>query len=213
MAPRRGREAGRQGRNEGRLKAVADEAAQAHQIDDADHERLLLAASGGDPRAREALIETHQDWVASAVLERSGRGLADGDLFQEGIIGLIEAIEGFPGLGGRPQFEPFARDLIARAMDAALGAEERVVRDGKMLVQAADDYVRTELILRRELGRPGTAVELAERLEWSVQRAEQIGEIVADARRRHDEELLQYLEPGDLDSGPSPEEPHERDGE
>jgi len=29
--------------------------------------------------------------------------------------------------------------------------------------------------------------------------AEEIGQMVADARRRHDEEILQYLEPGDVD--------------
>lgn len=191
---------------------MAEESGQARRLDRAQYDRLLKAATGGDRQARESIINAHLDWVASAARERSARGLAQGDLFQEGIIGLIEAIEGFPDSGSR-EFEPFARERVARSMDAALGDEERVVRQGRMLVQAADDYVKAEMTLRNELGRDGTAVELAEKLEWSVQRTQEMGEIVADARQRHDEELLQYLDPGDIDLDQPTEGPHDRDGE
>jgi hypothetical protein len=51
--------------------------------------------------------------------------------------------------------------------------------------------------MRRELGRNATNAELAEKLEWTEQRTEQIGRLVDDARRRHDEELLDYLDPVD----------------
>jgi RNA polymerase sigma factor (sigma-70 family) len=211
MAPRPRREAGRQGSDKRQFPATAEEPGQAHQLDRAEHDRLLQAAFQGDREAREALIKAHLDWVAAAARERSARGLAEGDLFQEGIIGLIEAIEGFRA-SGRLEFEAFARERVAISMDAALGNEERVVRNGRLLVQAADDYVTAEMTLRRELGRDSTIVELAEKLEWSVQRTEEIGQIVADARRRHDEELLQYLEPGDIDLEQLPEEHRERNG-
>src|SRR5205807_203131 len=119
-------------------------------------------------------------------------------LFQEGTIGLLEAIERFPSTG-RQGFEAYARQHVAGRMDAALSNEERAVRDSELMVQAAEDYQRAEVEVRRELGRPPTGAELAHKLEWTVQRTAEIGHIVAEARLRHDEELLQYLEPGDID--------------
>ncbi len=84
-------------------------------------------------------------------------------------------------------------------MDRALGNEEKAVRESRMLLQAAHDYVEAEANARRELGRAATDLELAAKLEWSVQRTQEIGQMVEDARRRHDEEILQYLEPDDID--------------
>lgn len=170
----------------------------AHQPDPAEHEGLLEAAARGDQEARDSLTSAHLDWVTSAARERADRGLSQTDLFQEGTIGLLEAIRAFP-TSGRSDFEAFARERVAEQMDQALGDEQRAVDDSRRLVQAARDYAEAELGSRRELGRPPTNTELAVRLEWSTQRTEEIGQIVADARRRHDEELLQYLELDDID--------------
>jgi RNA polymerase primary sigma factor len=163
-----------------------------------EEERLLEAAGQGDRQACERLTEAHVDWVRAAARERSDRGLSEADLFQEGSIGLIEAIRGFRA-SGASSFEAFARMRVGQAMDTALGEEERVVDDQRRLLVAADDYVRVEVLLRRELGRDPTESELAEKLEWSVQRTAEIGLMVAEAKRRHDEELLQYLEPDDIE--------------
>lgn len=134
----------------------------------------------------------------AAARERSGRGLSQGDLFQEGTIGLMEAIETFQ-TSGVADFESFARDRVGVHMDRALGDEEKAVNDGKMLVQAAEDFERAEIISRRELGRAATDAELAQKLEWTIERTAEIRQMVADARRRHDEELLPYLELADID--------------
>jgi len=198
MAPRPNREPGQHGFDEHRVEDIAAAAGSDHTPDPAEHQRLLDAAGRGDQNARETLTRAHLDWVLTAARERADRGLSEGDLFQEGTIGLMEAIHGFPA-SGRTDFEAFARDLVAQHMDQALGDEEKAVKDREMLLQAAHDYVEAELNARRELGRPATEVELAAKLEWSLQRAEEIGLMVADARRRHDEEILQYLEVEDID--------------
>lgn len=169
-----------------------------HRPDAAEHDRLLMAASFGDQQARDSLTRTHLDWVMAAARERAGRGLSEGDLFQEGTIGLIEAIESFES-SGQADFEPFARARVADHMERALGDEERAVQDGKMLVQAAEEYERVEVATRKELGRAATDVELAQKLEWSVERTAEIRQMVEEARRRHDEELLQYLELEEID--------------
>jgi DNA-directed RNA polymerase sigma subunit (sigma70/sigma32) len=184
--------------DEQRVRDVAAAAERGPRLDPEEEERLLKAAAGGNVGAREALATAHLDWVESAARERADRGLSQGDLFQEGTIGLLVAIVGFRDSGER-DFEAFARREVARHMDRALNEEERVVRAGELLIQAAHDYAAAEISVRRDLGRPATDLELAQKLEWSVKRTVEIGQMVADARRRHDEELLQYLEPGDID--------------
>lgn len=198
MSPLPPPDAGKQGSDERLPWDLAEAAGRAHHPDRAELRRLLKASGLGDPGAREALTQAHLDLVATAAEERATRGLTVADLFQEGSVGLLEAIDRFPS-SDRDDFEAFAREQVARRMDLALGDEERVVQDSRLLVQAAEDYVGTESSVRNELGREASDVELAEKLEWSVKRTKEIGEIVADARRRHDEELLPYLDAAGID--------------
>jgi RNA polymerase sigma factor (sigma-70 family) len=199
MAPRDAREPGFRRSDAADVRALADEARHGSHPDPAEHGRLLEAASSGDHLARESLLNAHLDWVVSAAEERRGRGLSQGDLFQEGALGLMEAIRGFVPSGGI-EFEAACQREIAQRMERALADEEATVRDAERLVQAAEDYERTEVVLRRELGREATNAELAEKLEWTVERTNQVGRLVDDARRRHDEELLEYLDPTGSDA-------------
>ena len=178
------------------VTGLAGEARRGNRPDPAEHDRLLEAASRGDNRAREALLSAHLDWVESAAAERRDRGLSEGDLFQEGALGLMEAIRSLPSAGSA-EFEFVCKREIAVYMDRALADEAAAVRDAEMLVRAAEDYERTEVGLRGELGREATVAELAEKLEWTTERTEEVGRMVHDARRRHDEELLEYLDPAD----------------
>ncbi len=73
------------------------------------------------------------------------------------------------------------------------------MRDAQLLVTAAEDYTRTEVILRRILQREPTEKELAEKLEWTLDRLRYVARVVDEARRRHDEELLAYVDPEVLD--------------
>jgi RNA polymerase sigma factor (sigma-70 family) len=198
MASRRDEEPSEQGFDEQSVQDLADAVGRDHRPGPAEHERLLDAAGRGDAEARESLTRAHLDWVLSAARERVDRGLSQGDLFQEGTIGLMEAIRRFPA-SGRHDFEAFARQQVADHMERALGDEENAVRDRELLLQAAHDYVEAQVAIHRELGRPASNLELATKLEWTMQRTEQIGLMVADARRRHDEDVLQYLEPDDID--------------
>jgi DNA-directed RNA polymerase specialized sigma subunit len=161
-------------------------------------EQLLKAAGRGDRRAREAVAKANLGWVAGAAAARADRGLAEADLFQEGAIALLEAIESFAS-SGEADFEAFARRRVAARMEVALDEERRAMKDSEMLVRAAEDYAAAEVMIERELGRRATELELAARLEWSVERTVTVGEMVAEARRRYDEDLLQYLDPEDLD--------------
>ena len=61
------------------------------------------------------------------------------------------------------------------------------------------DHERTEILLHRMHKRPATEAELAEKLEWTVERTRYVAKVVADARLRHDEELLAFMDPDAAD--------------
>jgi DNA-directed RNA polymerase sigma subunit (sigma70/sigma32) len=131
---------------------------------------------------------------------RADRGLPVGDLVQEGSLGLVEAVRTFGDEAG-DDFGAFAERKAGEQMDAALAAEAAAVRDAELLVAAASDYERTEILLHKLLRRPATEAEIAEKLEWTVDRTRYVAAVVADARRRHDEELLAFIDPDAAEFG------------
>ena len=147
--------------------------------------------------ASERLLETHLEMVLDLARSKSGRGLSIGDLFQEGSVGLLAAIRAFPAAEEK-DFDDFVAGQVALTMEDAILAEEEEVRRENLLIQAAADYDRVELALARELHRAPTAAEIGQKLEWSSERTEMVREIVVEARRRHDEELLLYIEPDEV---------------
>ncbi|MFI5281922.1 MAG: sigma factor [Candidatus Dormibacterales bacterium] len=187
-----------------RRQARATPPLKAGELDD-----LLRRSALGDKASRERIVAAHLALVIRLAETRQDRGLPLPDLIQEGSLGLVEALRTFSG-GGAAGFEEFAEQKIASQIDAAIGAERAAVRDSQLLVTAATDYERTELLLSRELGRVPTRGEIAEKLEWTVARAGYVAEVVAEARRRHDEELLAFIDPDAIDL--DPDESAELDG-
>ena len=160
--------------------------------------KLLDRAALGDRASQDRLVAAHLDVVVRLAATRGEQGLSVPDLVQEGSIGLLQAVRSFAH-SGEIDFATFAEARIAAQMDAAIAAESAAVREGELLVAAATDYERAELILRRLLQREPTAAELAEKLEWTVDRTVYVAQVVADARRRHDEELLAFIDPEAID--------------
>ena len=155
---------------------------------------LLERAASGDRPSEDRLVAGHLAMVIRIAGTRGDQGLSVADLVQEGSIGLVEAVRAFAG-SGETDFAGFAEAKVGAQMDAAIAAEATAVRDAQLLVNAATDYERTETLMREELGRPPTDPELAEKLEWSVDRTRYVAQVVAEARRRHDEELLAFIDP------------------
>ena len=172
--------------------------AQAAALRDEEEARLLEASAGGDRASQDRLVAAHMGTVVRLAESRRDQGLSVADLVQEGSLGLVEAVRTFATSGER-DFRKFADLKVGQQMDAAIAAEAAAVREGELLVAAAGDYERTELLLRRELGRAATEKEIAEKLEWTVERTRYVAEVVAGARRRHDEELLEFIDPDAID--------------
>lgn len=172
--------------------------------DAAERRDLLARVAQGDRAARELLLEQHLDLVLAVARERTKgdeQALSGADLFQEGTIGLLSAIDAY-ATSGVGDFESFARSRIASEMAAAEAAEDDARQQNQDAVAAAEAYQRAEFLFRREHGRQATIEELARLLEWSEERTEEVASMVDTARRQHDEDLLPYLDAEDV----SPEE-------
>src|SRR6266702_6388363 len=180
------------------LRELIREARSQQPLKPGEEDQLLRRAAAGDQASQERLVAVYLPMVVRLAAARSDEGLSLPDLVQEGSIGFIEAMRTFAA-GGETEFAPFAEARIAAQLADAIETEASAVRDEKLLIAAAEDYDRTELVLARELHRAPTEAELAEKLEWTVERTRYVAQVVADARKRHDEELLAFIDPEALD--------------
>jgi DNA-directed RNA polymerase sigma subunit (sigma70/sigma32) len=179
---------------DGSLGALMRDARTVGRLVPAEEATLLLRAALGDESSQERLVAANLEKVVRLAATREGQGLSVPDLVQEGSIGLLQAIRTFAD-SGESDFSSFAEARIGAQMEAAISEEIAAVREGELLVTAATDYERAELVMRRTLLREPSVVELAEKLEWTVDRTRYIAQVVADARRRYDEEILAFIDP------------------
>jgi RNA polymerase primary sigma factor len=163
-----------------------------------DLERLLERAALGDKVSHERLVAANLGLVIQLAADHEAQGLSMPDLVQEGSIGLVEAVRTFAE-SGQTDFMEFAERRIADQMDRAIAAEAAPMRDAELLVAAATDFEHAQLVMRRELHREPTEGEVAEKLEWTVERTRYVAQVVGDARRRHDEEMLEFIDPAEID--------------
>jgi DNA-directed RNA polymerase sigma subunit (sigma70/sigma32) len=193
------------------LNALIRSARSAGALDPAEETKLLRRAGLGDRTSQDRLVAAHLERVVRLATTRSEQGLSVPDLVQEGSIGLLEAVRTFAD-SGESDFAKFAEARIGAQMDAAIAAEAAAVHEGDLLVAAATDYERAELVIKRELRRDPTAAELAEKLEWTVDRTLYVARVVAEARRRYDEEMLALIDPEAIDLDDGDDERAELDG-
>ncbi|MGH7876190.1 MAG: sigma factor [Candidatus Dormibacteraceae bacterium] len=143
---------------------------------------------GSSPSA----IAAHLGWVEDVALSRCGRGLDPADVFQEGLLGLMEAVSE-QGDATAEGFEEMVRNRIAAQIDRALVEASGHRLQAQVMVGEAETYEGMEAVLGRELGRIPTDLEMAVRMNWPLDRLRAVREIVVEARRVHDLELLPFL--------------------
>jgi RNA polymerase primary sigma factor len=180
------------------MRDLRRQAAATAPIANGEEGTLLEESARGDRSSQDRLVAANLALVIRLAESRQNKGLSLPDLVQEGSIGLLEAVQNFVG-SGHVNFARFAEAKVLEQMDAAIDAEAAAVRDAELLVTAAGDYERTDLLLHRELKRTPTEREIAEKLEWTVERTRYVARVVAEARRRHDEELLAFIDPDAVD--------------
>lgn len=126
----------------------------------AEELRFARAAQAGDRAARRTLIESNLRLVATIAKEFHGLGVPVEDLFQEGAIGLTQAVERYDW-HHETRFATYARWWIRRSIINALTEQARTIRVPQYLIARQVMLRRATALLTGRLGRPPTVAELA----------------------------------------------------
>jgi RNA polymerase sigma factor (sigma-70 family) len=171
-------------------------------LSNAEEQRLLATRGVNRDEANRRLIEHNLYLVLEAAEARKRRGVSFGDLFQEGTVGLISAVEHYkPSDGG---FNERLAYVIAATMDDVLAQTDEAQRNEKAFVVACRLLESAQRLLSERLDRPATPAELAKLLQWEEARVNVILAMLGEAETTHDQELLDYLD--DLDDPDDQEE-------
>jgi len=182
---------------------IREQVAQYPPLSNAQEQRLLATLGVERDAANRTLIEHNLHLVVEAALARKQRGVPFGDLFQEGTVGLISAVEHYkPGDAG---FHARLVHAIAVTMDDVLAQTEEAQRNDEAFVTACRLLESAKRLLSERLERPATPAELAKLLHWEEARVNVILEMLSGAQVVHDQELLDYLDVLDDPDEPNPE--------
>jgi RNA polymerase nonessential primary-like sigma factor len=160
-----------------------------------DVARLLAERGPARDVANRRLIEHNLYLVFDAAMARKDRGVPFGDLFQEGTVGLISAVEHYKAADGG--FHSSLVQAISATMDDVLAQTEEAQRNDEAFVTACRLLESAQRLLSARLQRKATPVELATLLQWEEARVNVILEMLHDVSDLHDQELFVYLD--DLD--------------
>ena len=145
----------------------------------AEEHELVLAAKRGDATAKERLIEAFLPLIASmARIYRSTEAVERIELMQEGVVGLLRALECYDPTRGTP-FGAYASWWVRQAMQRLVAELTRpVVLSDRALRQLArvNDAHRAQL---QEHGREPSLMELAARTGLT---REQVENLIAAGR-------------------------------
>ena len=141
--------------------------------------RLAVRKSQGDEVAKQRLIEANLRLVVSIAKRYTGRGMSFLDLVQEGNLGLIKGVEKFDPEKGF-KLSTYATWWIRQSVTRALADQARTIRVPVHMVETINKMSTMQRKLTLELGYEPSIKELADHLDMSEEKVQEIMQIARE---------------------------------
>jgi RNA polymerase primary sigma factor len=129
-------------------------------------DRLVRRLIAGDRGARRRLMESYMGLVAAVARQYARWGVPLEDLFEEGALALVQAVDRYdPGKGMR--LSTYVTWWVKQAVRRAAMAQSQPVRIPERLWERAGEAARAESSLRFRLGREAQESDVMDALGWS----------------------------------------------
>jgi len=139
----------------------------------AEEVELAKRVERGDKAAKDTMINSNLRLVVSIAKRYQGHGLSLLDLIQEGIIGLIRAVEKFDWRRGY-KFSTYATWWIRQAVQRGVANKSRTIRIPVHIVEREQRIARAERELTLKLERPPTDEEVAKTAKLSLKHVREV---------------------------------------
>jgi len=155
------------------LQLFLNEAGRYPLLTAAEEVELAKLVERGDKPAKDRMINSNLRLVVSIAKKYQGHGLPLIDLIQEGIIGLIRAVEKFDWRRGY-KFSTYATWWIRQAVQRGVANKSRTIRIPVHIVEREQKIARAERELVLQLERAPTDEEVAARAKLNLKHVREV---------------------------------------